>query len=256
MPGQYKIKDIENMLGVTRDAIRYYSKKGLIEIDKNNQNGYRIFDDEDIFDILDISYYRKVLDMNISDISKCVSSKSFEEYLTTIKKHQNSLEEQLRKTEQKIEIIKYIRQEIEWFSDKQENYEIIDAPSGYLFPEKYLYDIHSNIFRIGWPVSCFKYNNDRLCHTGTYTFAVVSPDTILLNEQELSAKEYLPGGKYLRFLFVSEKEINDPALIEPILIYAKEHGFGFFDCYYLTCCFSFKNNHARKNYYEASLRLK
>lgn len=255
MPEQYKIKDIENMLGVTRDAVRYYSRKGLIQINKNDQNGYRLFDEDNINDILNVAYYRNALDMDISDITKCIYAGSIDDYLATIKKHQRNLEEQLQRTKQSLQIIEDLRTRLEWCSYSMNHYEIIECPACYSFPGKFLNDTRSNIFKIGYPTSYFQFKNDQLCYTGSSLFAWLEDQT-MLKEQELAVAEYFPACKYLSYLFASEKDIKDPSLIEPIIFWAQEHDLDFEEPFYLTCCFSLKNNHIRNNYYEAFLVLK
>ena len=42
------IKDAEKLTGLTIKSIRYYEEKGLINIERNNENDYRKYTEDDI----------------------------------------------------------------------------------------------------------------------------------------------------------------------------------------------------------------
>lgn len=56
---KYHTRDLSNCLGVTRDTLRFYEKKGLLNPQKNNENNYRNYDIFDIFNIMIIDFYKK-----------------------------------------------------------------------------------------------------------------------------------------------------------------------------------------------------
>lgn len=62
------IKDVSRELGISDYAIRFYERKGLLEIPRNNQ-GVRVFDRETENILAAIIHYRNV-DMSINDIKK------------------------------------------------------------------------------------------------------------------------------------------------------------------------------------------
>ncbi|MCI2845947.1 MerR family transcriptional regulator [Staphylococcus lugdunensis] len=61
------IKDISRELGISTYAIRFYEKKGLLEIPRN-ENGTRVFDQNTENILAAIIHYRNV-DMSIEDIT-------------------------------------------------------------------------------------------------------------------------------------------------------------------------------------------
>gem|GEM_PF-482834 len=56
---KYYVNDINNFLGISREAIRYYEKQGLIKSTRNEENNYRTFDGFDIFRLMSIDFYKK-----------------------------------------------------------------------------------------------------------------------------------------------------------------------------------------------------
>ena len=56
----YNIGEVSKYLGVSRDALKFYENKGLINPKKNEENGYREYDHFDIYDITTINFYREI----------------------------------------------------------------------------------------------------------------------------------------------------------------------------------------------------
>ena len=56
---QYTIGDVSKRLGISRDSLRFYEKKGIISPQKL-ENGYRCYSYEDTRKLLDIMFYRRL----------------------------------------------------------------------------------------------------------------------------------------------------------------------------------------------------
>ena len=56
---EYLIGDVAQMVGLSRDALRFYEKKGVINARKKD-NGYRYYSEEDIYKLMYILYQRKM----------------------------------------------------------------------------------------------------------------------------------------------------------------------------------------------------
>lgn len=69
-----RIQEVCDLLNVTKKAIYYYEKQGLIEI-KKNSHGYRIFSEGDIERLHEISFYRK-LNIEMKDIKVLLNNQS------------------------------------------------------------------------------------------------------------------------------------------------------------------------------------
>ncbi|EJB2785603.1 MerR family transcriptional regulator, partial [Enterococcus faecalis] len=54
MEKNYTIKDVSELLNIPKSTIRYWDEQGLISTTRNEENGYRTFDLEDLFKIYDI----------------------------------------------------------------------------------------------------------------------------------------------------------------------------------------------------------
>ncbi len=63
---KYLIGDVANLMGLSRDTLRYYEKRGILSSQRGD-NGYRYYTDQDISRLISILYQRK-MDIRISDM--------------------------------------------------------------------------------------------------------------------------------------------------------------------------------------------
>ena len=61
---RYLIGDVANLMGMSRDTLRHYEKRGLVTA-KKAENGYRYYTEADISRLIGILYQRK---MDIGEI--------------------------------------------------------------------------------------------------------------------------------------------------------------------------------------------
>ena len=66
MKKKFNIQEVADTLSISSNKIRFYEKKGLIKITRDDNN-YRIFSDEDILKIQKIILYREI-GFSINDI--------------------------------------------------------------------------------------------------------------------------------------------------------------------------------------------
>ncbi len=78
----YTIGEVSELLNVPRSTIRFWDEQGLIHSLRQEENNYRMFSIEDIFQIYDINFYRK-LDVPIKQM-KDLYGKTMEELYETI----------------------------------------------------------------------------------------------------------------------------------------------------------------------------
>lgn len=77
-----KSKDVQMKTGLTRKAIEYYEALGLVNPSRD-ESGYRIYHDQDVSRLSQISSYRK-LGLNLSEIAAILSSNNKKETISNI----------------------------------------------------------------------------------------------------------------------------------------------------------------------------
>lgn len=79
---EYLIGDMSEIVGISRDTLRFYEKKGIIKARKK-ENGYRYYLEEDILRLMFIIYRRKMND-SLEEIEGYIKGQNSIEYM---KKH-------------------------------------------------------------------------------------------------------------------------------------------------------------------------
>ena len=78
-----KIKQVEELVGITRKNIRFYEDQGLLNVERA-ENGYREYHQEDVIRLQEIKLFRK-MDISITDWITMKKQSSAE---STIRTHQ------------------------------------------------------------------------------------------------------------------------------------------------------------------------
>lgn len=88
---KYLIGDVANLMGLSRDTLRYYEKRGILSSEKG-VNGYRYYTDKEISRLVSILYQRK-MNVSLEDMETLWSSDDTITSLTGI------MEERLKEEE-------------------------------------------------------------------------------------------------------------------------------------------------------------
>lgn len=79
---KYLIGDVANLMGLSRDTLRYYEKRGILSSEKG-ENGYRYYNDQDISKLIAILYQRK-MDIGLDDMESLWTEGNTLDQLTRI----------------------------------------------------------------------------------------------------------------------------------------------------------------------------
>lgn len=89
---KYLIGDVANLMGMSRDTLRYYEKRGLLS-SQRGENGYRYYTDPDISRLISILYQRK-MDIRLRDMEALWNAENSMDDLTMIMDSRLKEEEQ------------------------------------------------------------------------------------------------------------------------------------------------------------------
>ena len=131
MKTQYTIHDVAALLGISADAIRLYEKEGLVEPERNPQNGYRYYGFDQIHKIMGISLYRQ-LDVGIAEIREILSDQNFEGISERFSGFIDDTQKEIERLQKKIEKLSYMKQHIDSLAMGIGNCQIKDLPERYI----------------------------------------------------------------------------------------------------------------------------
>lgn len=198
----YSIGEVSELLDIPRSTIRYCDAEGLIHAAREEENGYRLFDIDAIFQVYDINFYRK-LDIPMKQM-KNLYSKSLNEMYDILAETEQRLDHEKKILEQKHKEVlsrkKQLKEMIDSEPDKFPEEEIpfqkivVAASDDLLYSKEYLKNYSSFVIY-------FPENNQNSIYgfcTDEHTKELPGSQTIWQND---------PAKKYVRFLL--KVEVNN-----------------------------------------------
>lgn len=109
---RYMIGDVANLMGMSRDTLRYYEKRGILSSEKGD-NGYRYYTEQDVAKLIGVLYQRK-MDIRLSDMETLWTEDGTLDKLTEITNTRLEEERQaIRRHEQTIARLQITRSDCE-----------------------------------------------------------------------------------------------------------------------------------------------
>lgn len=102
------IKEVEEETGITRQNIRFYEKKGLIQPERNQENDYRQYSVEDIRRLKTIKMLRK-LDFSVENIKEVLEGGI--DFSQAVRRQLDSLKERKKELSVQIDFLEKIERE-------------------------------------------------------------------------------------------------------------------------------------------------
>lgn len=127
---EYLIGDVAKIVGVSRDALRFYEKKGMIHV-KKKENGYRYYQEEDIWRLMYILYHRK-MNTSIEEIESLVNSRSSVERMEeTIARRIREEREEIMRHRRAIARLELTQRDIRQIERCLGRFQVASFPTGY-----------------------------------------------------------------------------------------------------------------------------
>ncbi|WP_335872758.1 MerR family transcriptional regulator [Bacillus sp. 2205SS5-2] len=97
---RYKMGQISQFMGISKDTIRHWQKKGLIEIERDDSD-YHIFTDEDFYNVFKIRFYRDI-GLSLQSIETLLNE-------TNSQQKKSMLEDQVSLMDKQIDLLTFQR---------------------------------------------------------------------------------------------------------------------------------------------------
>ena len=124
----YRTSQLSDILGVTRDALRYYEEQGIVNPKQNESNHYRQYDYYDIYTLMVADFYKK-RNLSIKEVKKLQVGSEIEELGTLLEDKASELEETIRMNTYMLQKIKETKQFCEEIKHHLNQYSIREFPA-------------------------------------------------------------------------------------------------------------------------------
>lgn len=108
----YTIGQVAKFLGVSRDTLKFYEKKELLNPKQNSENGYRKYNHLDIYDITTVNFYREI-DIEIKKIQELRKSKSIEGIKSLLEEKEQEVLEKIEYNKLLLKKIQVVKEDCE-----------------------------------------------------------------------------------------------------------------------------------------------
>lgn len=144
---KYLIGDVADLIGLSRDTLRYYEKRGILS-SQRGENGYRYYTDQDISRLIGILYQRK-MDLRLNDMeSLCVADNTIEKMSAIMDSRLKEEELKIRFHQQNIARLQLTKADCEDIRYNLGKISLLDFPSAYIIvPHMELSDSVTQWFR-------------------------------------------------------------------------------------------------------------
>lgn len=92
---RYSIGEISKITGISKDRLRNYEKMGIVEPQREMDNQYRFYTEQDIDRILTLELYRAA-ELNLPTISKICSDSTVEDITSYLRENEDAIEKQMK----------------------------------------------------------------------------------------------------------------------------------------------------------------
>lgn len=108
----YTIGQVAKFLGVSRDTLKFYEEKGLVNPIQDDENGYRKYNHFDIYDVITVNFYREI-DFEIKKIQEIRKSKSVEDIELVLEEKEQKILEEIEYKNLLLKHIKLVKEDCE-----------------------------------------------------------------------------------------------------------------------------------------------
>lgn len=134
MKEKYLIGEVCKLFNTTRDTLVHYERIGLVTPKKDNHNGYRYYDIENLNSLTDIFFLKK-LNLPLSDINKAIKDSTPLNILEIIKVKENHLQEEMNKIKDLQKTLNSMKINVQACISNLDNLEVREENDRFLFIE-------------------------------------------------------------------------------------------------------------------------
>lgn len=249
MEKRYKINEVAKILGIAPSAIRFYEKKGLFHAKKDERNGYRYYEIDDINRISTIIYHRNI-DMSIETINDFKNSDSLRKKWEMIQQQKDAIEAKIAEETRTLKIWNFYEKLLEQTMAGQDVLlETITTPF-HLFHRSFLNNAHSSIYVVCHPVTVFSNEGNGLPDVSIYTIVHEEYIDLLTDDDRIKEKESIPPFPCLYTIIQDSSDYDDAHVLKKALKLANDQGYAVQPPYYVVYLLSSGGWNNNQRHYE------
>lgn len=249
---RYKIHEVAEQLGISASAIRYYEKMGLISPVKDPENGYRTFDQYDIYRLWNIIYYRE-FGLGLEDIRRLRHSNSWDSVNALVKNHKAETMRRIEKEKRQLGAWSYYERLLYKANRAGQPPMLLDTGDLHIFRRETFYDKTKTLFSFINLMYCFPFSADE--NSDNFDYCMLYDDDIrYIMDVDKSSEEYcIPSFKAYTMTASFFGEMDEKRALTMALEKAEKYGLAVSPPYYVIHLLAIGNWENPERYYEVLL---
>lgn len=248
---RYLINEVAQKLGISAAAIRLYEKKGLFSSQKDPENGYRYFEEDDIYKIWSVAYHRSY-NLSIQEIDDLKHSATLEQVHSFFDQRKKESMAAIAAEQQRIKLFDFYNTYV---------YNALrcgDPPEIVLTEPLHFYDKNDIYTRSGaaFPGAsfCYVFEEERM-EPEMYSLVYDHNMNMVSLEDMKSELFTVPPFRGVDLVISVEKNMNISAALEKAKTAAGNSGFSVCSPFYISYLLSCGELDSARHYFEAMLPL-
>lgn len=129
---KYKVGDVERILGLSAETLRFFEKKGVITPERDQHNGYRYYDTLDLNKLVAYKFYRG-MEFSMDEAADLINSLSVSESMDQLKKQQAIITEKRKHYELLERRMEELRTSFLNVENNPQQFQIVECPELLLY---------------------------------------------------------------------------------------------------------------------------
>lgn len=257
MGKKYKINEVAKIVGISPSAIRFYEKKGLFSAPKDEDNGYRAFDESDIYKIWSITYHRNI-DMSVNDIYhlKHSGSLALTDIFDMVQHQKGDLLTLIEEQKRKLAVWEFYERMTMKAMRCGDPPRVIEAGDFHFFSKESFYNSNQSIFPISNACHTFLTEDGKIESDEQEYCLVFDVDMHFVSEEDKANEvRIVPSFPALSVVERLEGDFDEKAVLQKSLATAKETGYQVGPTNYVVYLLSSGDWEHAVRYYEVFLPL-
>jgi len=256
--GHFTIQQVEKIMGIPRTKIRHYLNKELLTVEKDENNGYYTYSYNDLVRLCQIAYYREILDFPLDTIANLLRTTDIKTIDGLFAEQVNKIKGNIKNINDKLNYLEFNQQMINHLYKFKNKISLVPFETFYVFPFSSYFNTKLCVFPILYGATQFSFDGKDIKKTRRCCI-VYQKDLKYLNNDLIhefcNDKNVVKRDVSVYTVSLTQKDIDDPALLLPTINWSSKHRFRVKGPIYLVHFFPFYKADCSYQYIESYLPI-
>ena len=254
MKDKFTIGEVEELLGVPRSTIRFYVKKGLVSVERNEENGYYYYTLDNVVKFSHLIVGRNRLNLGLKDSQDRTELSTLEEYKTVLYCQEQFFIKQIAEARRAIDVLNIYEQLFYRIKHNLGKISVLPATTFYVFPLYYVFNSNTSVIDVGFRTAVFA--KEKKITFDSFVSFVYKSDMHLLSSDDAEKYQFvLKNRRFVTTILKTDRSLTEPKILSSALNWAKRNNVGVEPPFYVSYMTELTDEGEKYFYYEVFLPM-